>query len=166
MRITPRGSPAFPATEDILAQTPATGPQPDAHLRARAPPATCAVPSALQTPAAGLGNARDWPLTFLCLPDPPLPRKSSTGGLVNAGGGAGTSRSLLCTLPPPTLAQPPPAIPTPAATHQSPSPPDTPAAGPVNAGGGARTSRSLPCTPPPPTHAQPPPAIPPQAAPH
>jgi len=46
---------------------------------------------------------------------------------------------------------PPPAISKPAATHQHPSPPDTPAAGLANAGGGAVTGGPLPCTPPPPT---------------
>ena len=87
MRITPRGSPAFPATEDILAQTPATGATPHTHVPARTPPATCAVPSALQIPAAGLGNARDWPLTCLSLPDPPLPRKRrAAAGHTHAGG--------------------------------------------------------------------------------
>ena len=87
MRITPRGSPAFPATEDILAQTPATRAKPHTHVRARTPPATSAVSSALQTPAAGLGNARDWPKTCLRFPDPSLPRKRRAAvGHTDAGG--------------------------------------------------------------------------------
>jgi len=87
MRITPRGSPAFPATEDIFAQTPATGAKPHTQVRARTPPATCAVPSALQTPAACLGNARDWPQTCLRFPDPSLPRKRrAAAGHTDAGG--------------------------------------------------------------------------------
>ena len=46
---------------------------------------------------------------------------------------------------------PPPAISTPAATHQHPSSPDTPAAGLANAAGEAVTGARLPFPPPPPT---------------
>jgi len=73
MRNTLGGSPAFSANEDNLAQTPATGATPPTHVGARTPAATCPVPSALQTPAAGLTNAGDWPLTCSRLPFPPRP---------------------------------------------------------------------------------------------
>ena len=65
----------------------------------------------------------------------------------------------------PVNSEPPPAIPTPAATHQHPSAPDTPAAGLSNAGGAAVTRERLPC-PPRPQYAEPPPAIPTPAATH
>jgi len=87
MRNTPRAFPAFPATEDILARTPATGAQPRTHVGARTPAATCPVPSAFQTPAAGRGNARDWPLKCLRLPyPPPLCQHRAAASHTDAGG--------------------------------------------------------------------------------
>jgi len=50
----------------------------------------------------------------------------------------------------PQHAETPPAMQTPAATHQRPSPPDTPAAGLSNAGGGAQARARVPCPTPPP----------------
>ena len=130
----------------VLSTPSAKQEQVEVFLARLSPPKHAEAPMPIPTPAATHQH-----------PSPPDTRAAC---LFNAGGGAGTRRSLFCTPPTPKHAEPPPAIPTPVATHQHPSPPDTRAACLSNAGGGAGTIRSLSCTPPALQHAQPPLAIP------
>jgi len=185
MHNTPRGSPAIPATEDNLAQTPSTGATPPTHVGARTPAATgpslpFRAPNTRRRscqrrrqsrhtwtsplPARPPVNAEPPPATpaQAATHQHPCPPGTPAAGLANAGGGAGTLGRRPC--PPPYLqAEPPPAIPAQSATKQHPFPPDTPAASLVNAGGGAGTRGRPPC-PPPPQCAEPSPEIPTPAA--
>jgi len=187
MRNTPRGSPALPATEDILAKTSPTGATPPAnvgtrtpaarHQHTRSPPRSKHPPPVSPTPATGHSTL------VPSLARPPPPTRRANAGHTDAGGNPPRtmpapstprrscrrrrrSRNKWTPRSParaPKHAEPPPAIPTPAAARPATWPPRARAAGLADTGGGAVTSARLPC-PRRPQRAVPPPAIPTPAA--